>query len=287
MVIIHSHHSNSERRQQIRETWAESIKSGVFLGTKLKHRLAYAFTFGVNRDEAMNDRLVQESVENGDVIQGNFTEDYTNMTYKNVMGLQWTLQYCNAVRYLIKSDDDVMLNLPQLLDFLSNHTKENNNGTYFTRSVIGAFVDDNICIRNHFQPPYNIKWALPPSVYPFKHFPNFLYGAAYVVTSDIIAELYHTSKYIPYIFIDDMWVTGILRTVINANIVGHFRNTSHHQGFVATYPIAPQPCLLVNEYIYSLSLQKYYDFFIKLKNKNIVCKTRPQGSNTMITSRIL
>lgn len=144
------------------------------------------------------------------LFPGNFTESYKNMTYKNIMGLQWTLQYCKTVPYVFKCDDDIMLNIPNIINFLPPKTQ---------RSIIGSLVDNTIVIRKHFKPPYNTKWSLPKSLYPFNNFPQFVYGAGYVITGDIIAELYETSKFIPYIFIDDMFVTGILRHVIGAQVL--------------------------------------------------------------------
>ncbi len=38
----------------------------------------------------------------GDIVQGSFTEHYTNLTLKAIMGLKWVSEYCSNAPYAIK-----------------------------------------------------------------------------------------------------------------------------------------------------------------------------------------
>ena len=47
-------------------------------------------------------------------FSGDFKEDYFNLTIKHVFALKWIASYCNDVSYILKADDDVIVNLPLL-----------------------------------------------------------------------------------------------------------------------------------------------------------------------------
>ena len=52
-----------------------------------------------------------ESTDHGDLVQGSFTDSYRNLTYKNVMGLLWVTQFCSHAQYIVKTDDDMFLDM--------------------------------------------------------------------------------------------------------------------------------------------------------------------------------
>ena len=43
-----------------------------------------------------------------------FQDIYYNLTLKTVMGLKWTSIYCNQAKYIMKTDDDIFVNVPLL-----------------------------------------------------------------------------------------------------------------------------------------------------------------------------
>ena len=43
-----------------------------------------------------------------------FQDIYYNLTLKTVMGLKWTSIYCNQAKYIMKTDDDIFVNIPLL-----------------------------------------------------------------------------------------------------------------------------------------------------------------------------
>jgi len=70
-------------------------------------------------DGAEMQRLVQkEHDQYGDVVQGNFVDDYRNLTLKNVMGLKWVARYCPGADFFLKADDDTFIDIGQLKHFL-------------------------------------------------------------------------------------------------------------------------------------------------------------------------
>ena len=54
---------------------------------------------------------VKEFKLEADIVQGDFIDSYHNLTYKNVMGLLWATEYCSGAGVIVKTDDDMWLDL--------------------------------------------------------------------------------------------------------------------------------------------------------------------------------
>ena len=69
-------------------------------------RIRLAFIFGRLYDDprAEND-LRAESQTFGDVIQGDFGENYRNMTLKSLTGLHWVLKYCSSAQLVLHKNN--------------------------------------------------------------------------------------------------------------------------------------------------------------------------------------
>ena len=67
------------------------------------------------------DKLVKlESDLHDDIIQGNFDDTSRNLTYKHVMGYKWVEDHClNPPKFVLKSDDDVFIEMYHLFNFVS------------------------------------------------------------------------------------------------------------------------------------------------------------------------
>ena len=75
------------------------------VNTKLAFMLGYSVTAG---DQ---EKLRNESIEFGDIVQGNFVDSYKNLTYKTVMGHLWVSKFCTQAKFVIKADDDIYVDL--------------------------------------------------------------------------------------------------------------------------------------------------------------------------------
>jgi len=62
--------------------------------------------------------VADESTKYGDVIQEGFLDTYNNLTLKSVMLLKWVRTHCRHALYVMKTDDDMFVNLPRLITFL-------------------------------------------------------------------------------------------------------------------------------------------------------------------------
>lgn len=62
--------------------------------------------------------LERESVAQGDILQAAFQDSYRNLTLKTLSGLSWADRHCPMARYVLKTDDDVFVNVPELVSEL-------------------------------------------------------------------------------------------------------------------------------------------------------------------------
>lgn len=81
------------------------------------------------------DYVVAESYLYNDIIQERFHDTYNNLTLKSVMLLKWANTYCDKGTYLMKSDDDIFVNIPSLLKILKKRIVS-------TGTLIGSLISD-------------------------------------------------------------------------------------------------------------------------------------------------
>lgn len=228
VILIHSHHPHTDRRSAIRSTWGTAVRWGTWPHEKQNRSCAglrLAFVFGLHRDPGLNDLIAEENTRFDDIVQGDFADSYQNMTLKSLLGLKIVDERCPGVRYLLKTDDDMIVNLPYLLDLL-NHMHAN-----LSRSIMGPLNVGSRVYRHG-------KWKLSKSEFPFDYFPPYESGSAYVITGDLIHDLFVTAEYVPHIHVDDVYVTGILGRILN---VTHVRQ----HGFAFWTDRPPTVCEMV------------------------------------------
>ncbi|KAK2183597.1 hypothetical protein NP493_305g00023 [Ridgeia piscesae] len=225
VILVHSLHNYANRREAIRRTWGGAAIARTWPGRNISVNIKLAFIFGVNHNKNLNTIVQDEHVGYRDIIQGNFYEHYHNMTLKSLLGLNWLMRYCPSAKYLLKSDDDMIINIPYLLEIL-NHTD-------MRKGIMGPYNSGSRVYRNG-------KWSIPKAQFPFYYFPPYESGSSYVISADLVRPLYETSQYVPHIFIDDVYVTGILGRIVGARHVVH-------DGFAFWTSKPPKPCDIVRD----------------------------------------
>lgn len=59
------------------------------------------------------------------------------------------------------------------------------------------------------------RWYINEDLFPDDNYPDFCSGTAYLMTSDAAAKIYSTSNNTKFLWIDDVFVTGVLREKYN------------------------------------------------------------------------
>ncbi|GBP04841.1 Beta-1,3-galactosyltransferase 5 [Eumeta japonica] len=189
-VIISSDPGNLDRRKAIRQTWGGSCDT-----TKV------VFLFGETENTTVARTVQMESATFRDIVQGNFIDSYRNMTYKHMMGLKWATHHCPTARYVLKTDDDLFVNMGALRIFLMDKLLPRQ-----TKNRIFCEVLSNVgVIRN-----VSSKWMVTMKEYPEDRYPKYCSGFSVLYTRDVVPQLLKASQNIPLFWVDDVYITGML-----------------------------------------------------------------------------
>ncbi|CAF4630965.1 unnamed protein product [Rotaria magnacalcarata] len=198
IVCVHSTPAYYQRRLLIRETWAAR---NVFPEIRL------VFMLGQTIDNKIMQAVKFENDLYQDIVQEDFLDSYRNLTHKAMMALKWISTYCSQASYISKTDDDMIVNTFTLLKHLkfrdSHRMKQNNSIFCRVYKPMNVFRDKNI------------KWYLSEKEYPLEKFSSFCSGSAFILTNDLAKTIYNLSLYVPFLWIDDVYITGLVAQAVN------------------------------------------------------------------------
>jgi beta-1,3-galactosyltransferase 1 len=200
LIVVCSAWENASRREVIRATWA-SLQD---------HQLRVLFIIGQprtdNETEDHQRTLEEESLTHGDLLQADFIDSYANLSLKSIAMLQWAEASCKAVRFLVKADDDVLVNTPLLLRDLAL--------TRHRRFVMGNVIAGARPSRDR-----SSKWFTPTTAYPRDFYPKYISGAAYVISGDLVHDLHAAAVRTEIFWIEDVFITGLLLAANGSDVL--------------------------------------------------------------------
>lgn len=239
VIMVLSVHTHVDTRAAIRKTWGRAARPGVWpkIGN-LKHNVKLIFLFGKPKTELGNKIVNAESKIYGDIVQADFVDSYFNLTYKTVTGIRWVAEFCPRAHYILKADEDVFVHVYNLLQFLSKREEKRNGVIY------GHALHNSDVFREG-------RWAVTNSAFPLNVYPTYSCGNTYVISGNMAAHIYYTAGLLPYLNIEDVFVTGIVRTFLNAEL-------SDVIGFTHWFEKKPKPCEFKNSV--RISATKVADF---------------------------
>ncbi|XP_028138140.1 beta-1,3-galactosyltransferase 5-like [Diabrotica virgifera virgifera] len=189
LIAITSAPSHESARLAVRETW------GHFA---IRKDIVVAFMLGATSNQTVNNRIEAEQQIYGDIIRGKFVDTYDNLTLKTISMLEWVDNFCSRAQFVLKTDDDMFINVSRLLEFIARHKPEE-------RTIYGRLARKWKPIRNKKSKYYiSLQQYKPPA------FPDFTTGPAYLFPAQIAKELYVASLNYTYFKLEDVFVTGIV-----------------------------------------------------------------------------
>lgn len=142
-----------------------------------------------------------------DIVQGDFVEAYKNLTYKHLMGLDWISKNCPESIFVVKTDDDIVIDIYDVVEMLGKSRLEH----FF---IMGYPLRKMAPIRD----PRN-KWFVTESEFDDHLYPDFVSGWFYLTNRKTVTELARRSERRPLFWIDDVFVTGVLRKEASIGII--------------------------------------------------------------------
>ena len=113
IYLVKSALDHFEHRKIIRKTWGyERRFSDVTIKT--------VFLLGTPKDpnDILHEKIKDEYEFYGDIVQGDFIDEYYNNTIKTMMGLRWATEICPFSRFYAFFDDDYYVSTRNMLRFL-------------------------------------------------------------------------------------------------------------------------------------------------------------------------
>ena len=203
VIMVCSSAENFEQRTAIRETWGN-------VGRQSERRTKVMFLLGLPGPGgvSMNNKSIQSEIEKeyyryGDIIEVNFVDSYRNLSLKSVAMLKWMDTYCKTAKFLLKTDDDVFINTKTLLEDLHN-------------SVHNRFIMGNIIAAAQPIQDRTSKWYTPNSIYSEQMYPKYISGTAYIISGDLLSDLFKVALKSDLFLWEDIFITGICAKKLDA-----------------------------------------------------------------------
>jgi len=233
LIVIPSVPSHFNTRQTIRETIGLLAKENKFVRNVDRNRkmtdvsVKLMFALGQDGDKNTDMKVKNESRLYGDIFQAKFVDSYYNLTKKMLLVLKWVSFYCAEIEYLLKADEDVFVNVPLLVQYLEDFIPK-------LKGSIHGFMNHRPSVGRLG------KWAVKFDEYPLSQYPDYMSGNSYVISGNIVPRMCMVAEYLPYMPIEDAFITGVLAKVIETNLIPH-------DAFTYWIEPAPEPCNFVKQ----------------------------------------
>ncbi|XP_067634693.1 beta-1,3-galactosyltransferase 5 [Eurosta solidaginis] len=151
-------------------------------------------------------QLLDEQERFGDLVQGNFQESYHNLSYKHVMGLRWAGNECSKAKFIIKIDDDIIYDVFHFKRYLESLELQQPKLIKSANYLAGYVLRGRPPVRNTAS-----KWYVSEQEWSASSYPDYLSGWMYITNPATALRLVKEAQNSTFFWIDDTWITGILR----------------------------------------------------------------------------
>ena len=244
MIIIMSAPTHFEARTAIRQTWGHFGQ---------RRDIGIVFMLGATNDVKFERNLEKEQDMYGDIIRGRFLDSYSNLTLKTISTLEWVDNYCSEVRYVLKTDDDMFINVPRLVSFINKHKRDKN-------VIFGKLAKKWKPVRSK-----SSKYFVSLAQYKNAFYPDFCTGPAYLMSSDIIHNLYESALNETFLKLEDVFATGIVASKLGIKRI--------HANEFLNRKISYSPCNVQRGIsIHMVKYSEQFDLWKKLLDGKTKCK---------------
>ncbi|XP_046558771.1 beta-1,3-galactosyltransferase 2-like [Haliotis rubra] len=194
LFVVHSAWHNIQQRQVMRQTF---LNQTYFP----QHTIKAVFLLGLNVYNLSNERVEEENSVYKDIIQGDFMDTYRNLTYKFSLGLQWIVSFCPAARFVIKIDDDTVMDTYRFLErFVPKYQNKRRH------IICNVWPKNSMGIIRERR--FAVSWDILKGhkVYPWRYCSGFVVA----MTGDLIPLLFKSLFISPMLWVDDVYLSGQL-----------------------------------------------------------------------------
>uniref|UniRef100_A0A914NAV6 Hexosyltransferase n=1 Tax=Meloidogyne incognita TaxID=6306 RepID=A0A914NAV6_MELIC len=142
---------------------------------------------------------------------------------KIYVALQWQQIFCSTAQYILKTDDDTIVDFDRLLWWIDNDFGDRVSN--YPAAVFGGMIKRSSPIRNEKH-----RWYVSPIDFPHPIFPHYTNGPTYLLTSKAVQAIMNLTENVHAFPIEDVLYTGVLANLANVkkfSIWEHFRIGKH------------------------------------------------------------
>ncbi|XP_078063644.1 beta-1,3-galactosyltransferase 5-like [Mustelus asterias] len=184
VLLVTSRPEGASERAAIRATWGAERRVA---GRRVCAFFLLGYAAGSQR------RIRREIRSHRDIIQGNFTDAYHNLTRKVLMGLGWVHRLCSGARFVMKTDSDMFVNT-----FYLTHLLEGKADTGF---FSGQLMHDIRPIKDK-----SSKWYVSEEEFALPEYPHYCSGTGYVLSADLAGKIWDISSSVPLLRLEDAYM---------------------------------------------------------------------------------
>ena len=249
LIAVCSAIQHFDLRDAIRQTWgsyAQKLKLGV--------RVVFFLGHSDGKFKHLQPKVIRESDIYGDIIQNKIVDSYRNLTLKTLVALKWSREHCSGAKFLMKADDDIFVNIPNLLNSL-----EGNVHMLQQKFILGYIIKDASPIKDRYS-----KWFTPDSIFRGNTYPTYASGSAYIISSDLINDILASAQRTRLFWLEDVYITGILAKQCGTTLI-------HNDGF--TYRRGRSgPChYLLNITGHQITAEEMLQIWKDIHTRNLAC----------------
>ena len=199
VIMFHSKPAHFDKRKAIRETWANTRRYSSMA------QIRTIFIMGRFKNATLQALIEEEFMEYSDIIQGNFVDGYRNLSLNSLYGYKWINQNCANAKYVMKADDDIVVNMNKLLHAVNKKlifmkgTREvacfRVRGSVHKNKTSRFYVGEHVFM--------NTRLTLP-----------FCEGKFVFMTTELIAGLLDSASITPLFWIEDVYWYGFVMSNI-------------------------------------------------------------------------
>ncbi|KAL3864846.1 hypothetical protein ACJMK2_006496 [Sinanodonta woodiana] len=242
LIMVHTSMHHFDRRKALRDTWANPrlLKN---------HQSRILFLVGRGKSNIFQKSLEIESEEFKDIIQGDFIDDYHNLTHKGILGFRWVTTYCENAKFIFKIDDDIFVNIFLVIQELLPKLNAEH------RMIACRLLLNETIARDG-------KFAADLDYFPgYKRSPlQYCAGPFVLIPRDIVPEMYEAAKSTPFYWIDDFYLFGILPNQIGNVSFHHVASVNNNEDVALKCFQDEKPCTYLAAYTWTQGIMyKYWE----------------------------
>nr|KAG5705852.1 hypothetical protein BaRGS_030742 [Batillaria attramentaria] len=183
MLVLTTHQAVISR-EAIRDTWASVTKNNTANVRHVGRSSVEHFMRSVEKEHALY----------GDIVMHDFADSYSNLTLKTMSGLRWAVKHCGHSRFFLKTDDDMWVNVPALLNTVNKEQATLQTALGGSCRVTGTKPHRNV----------KSKWYASYNAYPQPTYPGFCSGTGYVSSLNLARHVISVSPDVPFFHLEDV-----------------------------------------------------------------------------------